>query len=492
MSVISYDLGTGGLKASLVNAAGEIQNAVFVPYETYYSSEDFQEQRPDDWWNAIIESTRKLLDGCDSSTVTALAISGHSLGVVPIGKDGTLLREKTPIWSDKRATEEAEEYFEKISHRDWYMKTGGGFPPACYSIFKIMWYRNNEPEMFANTAKFIGTKDYCNYRLTGVLVTDPSYASGSGAFDLHKWSYDDTLIAPSCLSREIFPDIIPSDSIVGIVTKEAAEATGLPAGTKVMAGGVDNSCMALGAKGIKEGRVYTSLGSSAWIAKVSSEPILDFRYKPYVFAHLIPGMYCSATCIFSAGTSLEWVRKNLAGGIDYDTLNSLAAQSPCGASGILFNPSLAGGSMIEPTPEMTGGFYGLKLGHTQADILRSAMEGIAMNLKVALDILNSYCGKAERMLMVGGGAKSPLWMQIFADVYAIEIEKTCIDQEAATLGAAALALKGSGQWSDYSTIDRLHHIEARYTPQSTETYAPLVEKFKRLTELIAAAKSLQH
>jgi len=485
MSVIAYDLGTGGLKASLVSDSGEILKAVFVPYETFYSGENFQEQRPMDWWNAIVESTRKLLDGSHGSSVTALAISGHSLGVVPIGVDGSLLREKTPIWSDKRAEAEADEYFSKYPYRDWYMKTGGGFPPACYSIFKIMWYRNHEPEMFARSAKFIGTKDYCNYRLTGVLATDPSYASGSGAFDLHKWSYDDSLIEPSALPRDIFPDILPSDGIVGAVTDEAAAETGLPVGTKVIAGGVDNSCMALGAKGVEEGRVYTSLGSSAWIAKVSSEPILDFKYKPYVFAHLIPGMYCSATCIFSAGTSLEWVRKNLAGGMDYDSLNALAALSPVGANGILFNPSLCGGSMIEPTSDMTGGFYGLKLGHTTSDIVRSAMEGIAMNLRIALDILNSYSGKSEKMLMVGGGAKSPLWMQIFADIYDVCIEKTCIDQEAATLGAAALALKGSGEWKDYCMIDSLHRKLAEYKSQSSGTYLPLLEKFRKLTDLIA-------
>jgi len=484
MSVIAYDLGTGGIKASLVSNEGKIIRSVFEPYETFYC-EDFQDQRPEDWWNAIITSTHSLVKDNDRDEIVALSISGHSLGVVPIGQSGELLRDKTPIWSDKRANRQAEEYFSRTDYEDWYMKTGAGFPAACYSVFKIMWYRDNEPEMFSKIRKVIGTKDYCNFRFTGKIVTDPSYASGCGIFNLKKWGYDNDLLEPSGLPIELFPEIIPSDAIVGEVSKEAADATGLKEGIKVIAGGVDNSCMALGARGVDEGRVYTSLGSSAWIALISREPVLDFKYKPYVFAHLIPGMYTSATSIFSAGTSFAWSKNTLFEGMSYDDLNSLACESPRGANGILFNPSLAGGSMLDPTPEMTGAYFGLKLGHSKADVVRSTMEGIALNLRVALDVLTSFGTKIDKMLMVGGGAKSIVWMQMFADIYNLTIEKTNIDQEAATLGAAALALKGSGIWNDYNQIDNLYETESILHPDSPEFYDKILPKFKKLIELIA-------
>ena len=277
-------------------------------------------------------------------------------------------------------------------------------------------------------------------------------------FNLKEWGYSEEFITASHLPREIFPEIIPSDGVVGKILPEIAKLTGLPQHVEVICGGVDNSCMALGAKGNADGRVYTSLGSSAWIALVAEKPILDFKYKPYVFAHLIPNMYASATCIFSAGSSFQWVRNHLCrdlmeaekqGGENaYVAMGREASESPVGANGVIFNPSLAGGSSIEPTPDMSGGFAGLRLQHRREDIIRASMEGIALNLKKALEIFKMYYPTIEKMLIVGGGAKSPVWMQMFADIYSTEIENTNIDQEAATLGAAALALKGGGLWKD--------------------------------------------
>ena len=172
--VISYDLGTGGIKASLFNRNGEALHSVFIPYPTVYPQPGWQEQAPEDWWQAIIRSTRHLLDKTkiDKNKITALAISGHSLGVVPIGKDGSLLQVATPIWSDRRASSEAETFFNRIDYKEWYETTGNGFPPECYSVFKIMWYKKHFPEQYEVTDKIIGTKDYCNYRFTGRLCTD--------------------------------------------------------------------------------------------------------------------------------------------------------------------------------------------------------------------------------------------------------------------------------------------------------------------------------
>ena len=268
-------------------------------------------------------------------------------------------------------------------------------------------------------------------------------------------------------------------------------------GVKVVCGGVDNSCMALGAKGIVDGRIYTSLGSSAWIALVSERPVLDFKYKPYVFAHVIKGMYTSATCIFSAGLSQQWVRNTFCtdllereknGEADaYELMNRLVETSVPGAHGILFNPSLAGGSMMEPIPQMTGAFFGLKLEHTRADILRATQEGIAMNLRMALDVLCRYQDSLEKMLIVGGGAKSPVWMQIFADIYKLPVEKTCINQEAASLGAAALALNAIGLWNGYEMIDGIHRLERMYIPRQEvrSIYDSAQERFEKLVNYIA-------
>ena len=496
MTIIAYDLGTGGNKASLYDAQGKCLAAVFVPYETHYPRAGWHEQRPDDWWQAVVTSTKGLLaeEQCDPQQIECLAISGHSLGCVPLDAAGNLLREATPIWSDQRAVAEAATFFETVDPAAWYRTTGNGFPAPHYTVFKIMWYRRHEPDAFARLDKIIGTKDYVNYRLTGEIRTDYSYASGSGVYDLTGWGYAEHLIAASGLDRAIFPTIVPSTEILGELTAEAAEQLGLPRKVKVACGGVDNSCMALGAKNIAEGRVYTSLGSSSWIAVSSEKPVLDDRTKPYVFTHVIPGMFTSAQGVFSTGTTFKWVRDqwcadlvaeaDRSGRDPYDLMTALAEQSPLGARRLLLNPSLAGGSSLDPGPNIRGALLGLDLGHTRSDVIRATMEGIAFSLRQVLDALRGLCTIGDQMVAVGGGSRSRFWRQIIADVLNIQVTKTNVGQEAGSLGAAAVAAVGAGIWDDFARIDDVHQIEdiAEPNPKNTAAYERLLPVFRRAAE----------
>jgi xylulokinase len=493
--IIAYDLGTGGIKASLYDENGVSLASSFEPYDTYYTGALLHEQKPADWWNGIILSTRKLLEksSVKPSDIAGLSISGHSLGVIPVDKDGILLREKTPIWSDARAREQASRFFTRYEYDRWYMKTGNGFPAELYSIFKIMWYQDKEPEVYAKTFKFLGTKDYINYRLTGVMLTDPSYASGSGVYSLIDGKYDEGLLAASGVSREKLTDIIPSTHLVGSVTKVAAQATGLTEGTRVFCGGVDNSCMALGATCYKAGRAYTSLGSSAWIAVSAPKPLVDNKIKPFIFAHVVPGQFASAVSIFSAGNSFRWIRDNICRDLaqkakdentdPYILMGELAQQSPIGANKLIFNPNLAGGAAYEYSPNIRGGYCGLVLGHTTSDMVRAAMDGISMNLGVVLGLLRSLTDVSNDMIFVGGGSKSDFWRQIFADVYRCNIVKTNIDQDAASLGAAALAAVGLGLWKDFSPIDAAHTVQDIRRPieMNVGEYEKYIEVFKKVS-----------
>lgn len=505
--IIAYDLGTGGIKASLFDTDGQSCAHSFIQYDTYYTGTDFHEQNPEDWWQGIIQSTRKLLaqTGICPQDVVGLSISGHSLSVVPIDKTGQLLRGRIPIWSDTRAEKQAEHFFEAVSYEDWYMHTGNGFPPECYSIFKIMWYRDNEPDLFKKIYKILGSKDYCNYRLTGRCVTDYSYASGSGVYDLKRRTYIKDYIDHAGISASILPDIIASHAVVGTLTDEASELLGLPVTVKVICGGVDNSCMALGAKGTKDGRTYTSLGSSSWIAVIGKEPILDFTCKPFVFEHCIEGLYTSATSIFSAGNSFRWVRDVICselleqerdGKIEdaYAVMNDMITESPIGANKLIFNPSMAGGSMFEESKDIVAGYIGLTLGHTKNDLVRSAMEGITFNLKYAMDLLSQYHPGIRQMLLVGGGSKSPIWRQMFADIFDMEIIKTNIDQDAASLGAAALVAYGLGYWDNYNVLDDIHKVNAIAEPntENTEIYEKLYPLHREVSHYMALTGQQLH
>jgi xylulokinase len=504
--IISFDLGTAGNKASLYDLDGNCLATAFVPYTTQYPQVGWHEQRPTDWWNAVVESTRQLLQShkTNKSEIACLGISGHSLGAVPVDKSGALLREATPIWSDVRAQKEVEEFFKVIDPDQWYLTTGNGFPAACYTIFKVMWYKKHEPEMWKKVDKILGTKDYINFELTGKLYTDYSYASGTGVYDLKNWQYDKGLISKSGISSSVWPEIVPSTHILGGLTQETAELLGLDSGVQVVCGGVDNSCMALGAKNIRDGRVYTSLGSSAWIAVSAEQPVLDKQYKPFVFAHVIPKMFTSAVSIFSAGTTYSWVKDNLCSELVeeskknntdvYMLMNREAEKAPVGSNKLLFNPSLAGGTSQDPTVYLRGAYIGLDLKHGKPELIRAAMEGIAMNLRLRLDLLRKYTKIDDEILFVGGGAKSRFYLGIFADAFNCRILKTNIDQDAAALGAAAIAAVGCGLWQDFNKIDQIHKTVEVVEPneENNLVYEKLIPIFELATEYQSKVSILLH
>ncbi|MFH1184859.1 MAG: FGGY-family carbohydrate kinase [Chloroflexota bacterium] len=497
--IISFDLGTGGNKASLYDGEGNCLASAFVPYPTQYPQVGWHEQRPADWWAAVLDSARQLIrtSGAHKDEIVGLGISGHSLGAVPIDSGGKLLRDATPIWSDVRAQAEAEDFFTRVDPAEWYMATGNGFPAALYTVFKVMWYQKNEPEMFRKVHKILGTKDYINFRLTGEIKTDFSYASGTGVYDLKAWRYSDKFIEASGVAPGIWPEIVPSTQILGALSPEVADEMGLGRGVRVVCGGVDNSCMALGAGNIRDGRVYTSLGSAAWIAVSSEKPVLDEKYRPFVFTHVIPKMFTSAVSIFSAGTSFAWVKDNIcdelvgqaaAAGEDvYELMNEAAEKAPVGSNKLLFNPSLAGGTSQDPSVHIRGAYSGLDLKHGKPELIRAAMEGIALNLRLRLDLLRKYTRLEDEILFVGGGAKSRFYLGIFADAFNTRIRKTNIDQDAGALGAAAIAAVGCGLWSNFDKIDAIHKTEEVVEPnrENNSKY----EKLLPIFELVAQYQS---
>ena len=503
--ILAYDFGTGGMKASLYDEDGLCLAEGFDAYSTYYPAAGFHEQRPQEWWRATVASTRKLLAGLPVGTaekIVGIGISGHSLGVVPMDGHGNLLRESVPIWSDSRPDTQPAEFFSRVSETEWYRMTGNGFPSALYSVFKLMWFRDREPGLFARIQKVLGTKDYINFRLTGVMVTDQSYASGSGVYDLRRRGYSQRLIGAAGLPAEMFAEIVPSTQVLGTLTEVAAQELGLPCSVKVVAGGVDNACMSLGAGAFREGRAYNALGSSSWIAVSSAAPLLEDRKRPYVFDHVVPGQYVSALAIFSAGTAFSWVREQMCrdlvdreareGISAYRLMDEEAATSPIGASGVMFNPTLAGGNSLDATPAVRGSFMNLDLRHNRADLLRAAMEGVAMGLRNVLDELRQLTHVAEPLVLVGGGANSSLWRQIYADVYHSAVVRTRAGQQAAALGAAAVAAVGVGLWKDFGAIDEVSAVTDMNRPSedASATYEKLLAKYKRASSLLGAwAKS---
>jgi len=294
------------------------------------------------------------------------------------------------------------------------------------------------------------------------------------------------------ISPDIFPEIVPPHRIVGHLTAKAAVEMGLGTNTLVACGGVDNACMALGAVGADEGSIYTSLGSSSWVPVNSKRPVLDPVKRPYVFAHIQENMFTSAFSIFAGGSSLRWAKETLCMDFKnapqaYDEMCKIAATVPIGSNGIVFNPSLSGGTSQDKSINIRGAYLGLHLGTTRADMIRATLEGITLNLKMSISYLKTHTNVSDHILFCGGGSKSPFWMQMFADVFDMEIIKTNIDQDAASLGAAAISARAMGLWNDYSHIQSLHKVERRSLPikENTERYSHLQTIFEHTSEVLA-------
>ncbi|NDR56302.1 xylulokinase [Aliiruegeria sabulilitoris] len=489
--VLAYDFGTGGCKSSIYAQDGHCLAEHFCGYETHFPAPGYHEQSPQDWWAAVKDSTRILLAKLPKETVhaiKAIGISGHSLAMVPLDGDGKPLLDRVPIWSDARPQQrELSVLFDKVDEEDWYLLTGNGFPAQLYTVFKILWLKHNEPDLFARTRTVLGSKDYINLILTGTVATDYSYASGSGVYDLQNWKYSDRLLTASGLPRDLFPDILPSAEVIGQVLPEIAEGLGLPAGISVVCGGVDNACMALGANCTSEGDAYNSLGSSSWIAVASARPVLQAEKRPYVFAHAAPGMFVSATAIFAAGSSYRWFHEQMAPDCTYAALDEMAKSVSVGCDGLLFNPTLAGGSSIDKSPNTCGAFVGLTLAHGRGHLARAVLEGVALGLGRALDVLKSETDIGPEILIVGGGSKSDLWCEILADCFGHSVVKSRVDEQAAALGAAALAFVGSGLWADFSPLAALHAPQAtnRPDPDNLRRYNAMAHRFNAVSDFLS-------
>ena len=479
--ILAYDLGTSSLKASVVEISGKVIASFAKTYPTYDYADGRREQRPSDWWTCLLEITSVLFTENEDlrNRIAAISVSGHSLGVVAVGKDGSLLDERTPIWSDTRAARQAEKFFMKISGKEWYRKTGNGFHACLYSVFKIMWYKDNRPQIYKDAVKFLGSKDYLNYLLCGVMATDHSYASGSGVYNLEKGCYDKALLQASGIPEEKFAKIVGSSDVLGTLSEKTAALLGLPENVRVVAGGVDNACMSLGAGCMNDGDAYVSLGSSAWIAEACEKPKTDERERVNIWAHCIRGRYLPSAGIYSAGSALDWAMKRFSGQENVANLDQLVADVEKGANGVLFLPVLSGGASTDVSPTMKGMLCGLSLGTTRGEIMRAVLEGIAMEMKIAAEAIDSVSPIGDTVRFVGGAAVKPL-LAIFADVWDKKIERSSVGRQCATLGAAALAFVGVGLWKNYDLLYLLNGSDERFEPnkENVKIYGRILERFR--------------
>jgi xylulokinase len=501
--VLAHDLGTTGNKATLYDPDGQLVASAFHGYPTEYAHTRWAEQSPEDWWDAVCNSTHQLLAeaGASGKEVACVTFSGQMMGCVPLDRHARPLRSAI-IWADQRALDEVERFEEAISFETVYRITGHRLSPS-YSLAKILWLRSHQPEIFDATSTFTHAKDAMVARMTGAFVTDPSDASGMNLYDLQTGTWSDRILKAAHLDAGQLPEIRPSHTIVGEVRTDVAGDVGVPAGTPVVIGGGDGACAAAGAGVVAEGMAYNYVGSSSWIALATPQPIWDPDFRTFTFAHLVPDMLMPTGTMQAAGASYQWTRDQLcpfemksAAQLEispYEIMDLQAGDSPPGANGLLYLPYLMGERSPHWNPRARGAFVGLTIRHTRADMLRAVLEGVTMNLRIILDAFRAQGAAIEAMRVIGGGARTRFWNQIMADLYGVPVQRLALLEEATSMGAALAGGVAVGLYPDFEMALQMNPVVEEIEPNADaqcvyealypifrDSYAALVPVYDRL------------
>ncbi|MFV0529091.1 MAG: xylulokinase [Lachnospiraceae bacterium] len=486
--ILAHDLGTSGNKATLFSENGAMIGSAVFSYDAHYFNATWVEQDADDWWNAVCHTTRQLLTetAVAPADIAAVSFSGQMMGCLCVDRQGRPLR-PSMIWADQRAKAQVAQIEEHMSQWDFYHIVGHR-NTASYGIQKLMWIRDNQPEIYEQTYKTLNAKDYIVLQLTGNFYTDYSDGNSNGCFDLNRFAWSEEILEYAGIEPDKLPEVKPSTFIAGKVTKSAALATGLAEGTPVVLGGGDGVATNVGAGSIAPGKTFCCMGTSAWITTTSEKPLFDEQMRTVTWAHMIPGLYAPNGTMQYAGGAYNWLKNTvcrmesynakLDGKSPYDYINEEIADSPAGANGILFLPYLLGERAPRWDSDAKGAWVGLKPENTRNDLLRSVLEGVTMNLSIVLDILRQQT-KIDEIMVLGGGAKGAIWRQMMADIYNARIQVPTLLEEAGSMGAAVTGGVGCGLFKDFSVIDRFIEIQSVHEPdmQAVQAYTPVKEMF---------------
>lgn len=477
---LGLDIGTSGTKALLINEDCHPVASATVEYPLSTPRPLWAEQNPQDWWDAIVSTTKSVLAhaGISGNDIAGIGLSGQMHGSVFLDGNDQVLRPAI-LWCDQRTQAECDWITEQIG-RDNLVRTISNPVLTGFTAPKIVWVRNHEPELYARVAKVLLPKDYIRLRLTGVHATEVSDASGTALFDVANRDWSGEALEATGIPRSWMPDSAESIEITGRISAEAAAATGLAAGTPVVGGGGDQAAGAVGSGIVETGVVSSVVGTSGVVFAHADAPAVDAGLRVHTFCHAVPGKWHTMGVVLSAGGSLRWLRDTLytaevqaqrAGGPDaYEAITREASGVRAGSEGLVFLPYLTGERTPYPDPNARGVFAGLTLRHTRAHMARAVLEGVAFALNDTFRIFEDIGVEITQVRASGGGARSPLWRQIHADVTGREHVTLNID-EGPALGVALLAAVGVGAFASVPDACRAAIKTASATEPNAEDHA---------------------
>ncbi len=445
--VIGLDTSTTGSKALLIDADGQVAGSSVTPHALMVTDPQWSEQDPADWWDATRQSIQKVLSvtSVPASAVRTVGLTGQMHGLVILGSNGRVLR-PAMLWNDGRSQAQCEAIRDVVGLQRLVAITGND-AFAGFTAPKLLWVRDHEPAVYEQVAQVLLPKDYIRYRLTGGFATDKAGAGGTLLLDLAARGWSGELMETLSIPSGWLPPTFEGPEVTGLVSGAGARATGLCAGTPVVAGGGDQAAQAVGVGAITPDVWTLTLGTSGVVFAPCTKPLQDAAGRAHAFPHAMPDRWHMMGVMLSAAGSLAWYHDTFCGRHSYSELLDEAGAIAPGADGLMFLPYLTGERTPHADPLATGAFVGLTRMHGRGHMTRAILEGVAFGLRDNLLLLQDTGLAAPREVRIsGGGARSPLWRQILADVLQVELKAVRVT-EGAALGAALLAGVSAGFWS---------------------------------------------
>ena len=490
--LLGIDVSTTGVKALLLAEKGTVVSSANTeqPLSTPYPL--WSEQDPADWWKGAIQSIRQVLaeTGVAGDAIQGVGLTGQMHGLTLLDEAGEVLRPAI-LWNDQRTAAQCDEIRARLG-RSHLIEITGNDALTGFTAPKILWVQENEPEVYKKTRHILLPKDYVRYKLTGAFAVDRADGAGMILIDIKTRDWSPEMLKALGIPGEWLPKTYEGPEVTGTVTAEAAALTGLKAGTPVIAGGGDQAAQAVGVGAVKPGIVALTLGTSGVVFATTDQPFIEPDGRLHAFCHSVPGRWHLMGVMLSAAGSLRWYRDTVAPGMDYDSLLAPAKDIPPCSEGLLFLPYLTGERTPHPDPLARGGFAGLTIRHGLPHMTRSVLEGVAFGLRDSFELMKS-AGLASiyQVRVSGGGARSPLWRQILADVFNAELI-TVNTTEGAAYGAALLAGVGTGVWNDVDSACQATVKQTGSTTPNGEDVKRYEAGYALYRELYPALKNISH
>ena len=477
---VGIDLGTSSVKVLLLSDEGDVVSSVTREYTLYFPHSGWSEQNPEDWYNQTVDALKELLSGIDAKLVRSFSFSGQMHGLVMLDSDDNVIRPAL-LWNDSRSQMQTDKLNE---NKDFLLDNTANIAFAGFTLPKLLWVKENEPENYANISKIMLPKDYVAYRLAGEFCTDVSDASGTLYFDVENRCWAKDIISRYGIKEQWLPKVLESDECAGNLKEELALLLGTKE-VKIIIGAGDNAAAAIGTGTIKDGDCNISLGTSGTIFTVSDKFSLDRDSAIHSFCSASRN-YHQMACMLSAAVCCNWwIEKVLRD--SYDSVNQ--KENRLGENEVMFLPYLMGERSPLNDTDVRGMFYGMSLDTDKDDMSLAVLEGVAFALRHSIDIIRNMGIYIKKSNVCGGGTKNKLWLKIIANVLGIEL---CIpeNQEGASLGAALLAAKGVMTTDEYEALEKKVYKTAEtitFEKNLTEKYE---EKYRRWRKLYPAIKGI--